>query len=124
LIRRKLLVNEQYERAKRILSEYAASHKELADMLVDREVIFAEDLERVFGKRPWTSRTQEILDEQKRLEEAKELAAMNAALQENTGDIPTTEEDGKALAGTTETSAEEIASAQQEETTEKDRTDE
>jgi len=74
----KLLVNEQYERAKRILSEQAAKHNELADILVEREVLFAEDLERIFGKRPWTSRTQEILEEQKRLEDAKTLAALQA----------------------------------------------
>ncbi|NLT02873.1 MAG: ATP-dependent zinc metalloprotease FtsH [Bacteroidales bacterium] len=74
----KKLVNEQYERAKRILSENAAKHNELANILVDREVLFAEDLERIFGKRPWTSRTQEILEEQKRLEDAKTLAALQA----------------------------------------------
>ncbi len=106
----KTLVNEQYERAKRILSEHAASHNELADLLVEREVIFAEDLERIFGKRPWTSRTQEILDEQKRLEEAKELAAMNAALQEGTDAVTSTEVNGKALAGNSETPVDEKAS--------------
>jgi len=74
------MVNEQYDRAKCILTEYAKGHNELADLLVEREVIFAEDLERIFGKRPWTSRTQEILDEQKKIEEAKELEALNAAL--------------------------------------------
>jgi cell division protease FtsH len=66
----KEIVNEQYERAKRILKEHAAGHKELADLLFDREVIFAEDLERIFGKRPWTSRTEEIIQEQKKIDAA------------------------------------------------------
>ena len=33
-------------------------------MLVDREVIFAEDVEKIFGKRPWTSRAEELLEAQ------------------------------------------------------------
>jgi len=36
----------------------------LAQLLVDREVIFAEDVERIFGKRPWTSRAEELLEAQ------------------------------------------------------------
>jgi len=100
----KVLVNAQYERAKRILSEHAATHNSLAELLVDREVIFAEDLERLFGKRPWTSRTQEILDEQKILDDAKELAAMNAALLEAPSSETTGEENGNALTNLDETS--------------------
>jgi cell division protease FtsH len=34
----------------------------LADLLVEREVIFAEDAEKIFGKRPWASRSEEILE--------------------------------------------------------------
>ena len=50
------MINEQYARAKQILTEHADGHAQLAQLLVDREVIFAEDVERIFGKRPWTSR--------------------------------------------------------------------
>ena len=57
----KKLVNEQYERAKRILSEYAEGHRQLADLLIEKEVIFSEDLERIFGKRTWGSRAEEIM---------------------------------------------------------------
>jgi ATP-dependent Zn proteases len=64
----KALVSEQYDRAKRILSEYSKGHNQLADMLVEREVIFAEDLENVFGKRQWTSRTEEIIEAQKKID--------------------------------------------------------
>lgn len=56
----KKMVNEQYERAKRILSEHKEGHNKLAQLLIEKEVIFAEDVERIFGKRPWTSRSEEI----------------------------------------------------------------
>jgi len=55
------IINEQYERAKAILSKHAKGHAELADVLLSREVIFTDDVERIFGKRQWTSRTDEIL---------------------------------------------------------------
>lgn len=55
------IISEQYERAKKILLEHAAGHNELANVLITREVIFTEDVEKIFGKRPWTSRTDEIL---------------------------------------------------------------
>ena len=56
------MINDQYARAKAILTEHKEGHNELAQLLIDREVIFAEDVERIFGKRPWTSRAQEIID--------------------------------------------------------------
>ena len=52
---------EQYERAKQILRENAEGHNKLAELLIEREVIFAEDLENIFGKRPWTSRSDELI---------------------------------------------------------------
>lgn len=54
------ILTEQYERAKSILTTYAEGHHELADALEDHEVIFTADVERIFGKRPWTSRAEEI----------------------------------------------------------------
>ena len=60
------LINEQYERAKQILTEHKEGHAQLAQLLIDREVIFAEDVERIFGKRPWTSRSEELLEAQMR----------------------------------------------------------
>lgn len=55
------IISEQYERAKSILREHEAGHHELADLLLKREVILADDVERIFGKRPWASRTEELL---------------------------------------------------------------
>ena len=76
------MVNEQYDRAKRILSEHKEGHAQLAQLLVEREVIFAEDVEKIFGKRPWTSRAEELIEAQQRAEaeamaerRAKELEA-------------------------------------------------
>lgn len=57
----KRMVNEQYDRAKQILSEHKKEHNELAQLLIEKEVIFAEDVERIFGKRPWASRSEEIM---------------------------------------------------------------
>ena len=77
------MVNEQYERAKQILIEHKDGHAQLAQLLVDREVIFADDVEKIFGKRPWTSRSEELLEAQMRAdaermaeERAKELGLL------------------------------------------------
>ncbi len=56
----KELINEQYARAKHILTEHSEGHAQLARLLIEREVIFAEDVEKIFGKRPWSSRSEEI----------------------------------------------------------------
>lgn len=65
----KKLIAEQYERAKRVLRENKEGHAELARILQEREVIFAEDVENIFGKRPWASRSDELLAENGTLEE-------------------------------------------------------
>ena len=57
------IIDEQYERAKQILLQYKDGHNEVAQILIDKEVLFAEDLEKVFGKRQWASRAEEILGE-------------------------------------------------------------
>ena len=60
----KRIINEQYARAKKILLEHKDQHKSLTDVLLDKEVIYADDLEKIFGKRKWLSRSQEILEQQ------------------------------------------------------------
>jgi cell division protease FtsH len=89
------MVNEQYERAKQILTEHKEGHAQLAQLLVEREVIFADDVEQIFGKRPWTSRAEELIEAQQRAEaeamaerRAKELEAEAKALE-----APAKEED-------------------------------
>ena len=68
----KALIAEQYDRAKRLLTEHSEGHGQVAQLLIDNEVIFAEDVEHIFGKRQWTSRSDEIIAENERL--AKERA--------------------------------------------------
>lgn len=57
------MINDEYARAKAILKEHSEGHNELAELLIKREVIFAEDVERIFGKRPWVSRSEEIIED-------------------------------------------------------------
>ena len=68
------MLNEQYNRAKQILTEHKEGHARLAELLITKEVIFAEDVEEIFGKRPWRSRTQEIIEAN---EKANELTLEN-----------------------------------------------
>ena len=68
------MVNEQYERAKQILTEHKDGHAQLAQLLVEREVIFAEDVEKIFGPRPWQSRAEELLEAQMRADAERLLA--------------------------------------------------
>jgi cell division protease FtsH len=49
----KIIIDAQYERAKKVLKDNKEGHTKLADLLLEREVIFSEDLENIFGKRPW-----------------------------------------------------------------------
>ena len=88
------MINEQYERAKRILTEHKEGHAQLAQLLVDREVIFAEDVERIFGKRPWTSRAEELLEAQMKAD-AERMAEERARQLEESGKRK--EESGKDL---------------------------
>ena len=60
------IISTQYERAKQLLSEHAEGHAQLAQLLIEREVIFAEDVERIFGKRPWVSRSEVLLEAEQR----------------------------------------------------------
>lgn len=57
----KKIIAEQYARAKEILSKNAEGHRKLAEILLEKEIIYASDLEAIFGKRKWVSRSQELL---------------------------------------------------------------
>ena len=47
------LIEEQYQRAISILTENRTKLEALAAVLIDKEVIFKDDLETIFGKRPF-----------------------------------------------------------------------
>ena len=89
------IINEQYDRAKRILSENKEGHSKLAQVLLDREVIYSEDVEHIFGKRAWISRSQEILELQEKAngknKENAEKEAEAGATTGNVTDTPTEE---------------------------------
>jgi cell division protease FtsH len=65
------IIAEQMERAKRILQENEEGHHALANMLIEKEVITSEDVERILGPRPWKSRGDEIMEANAALEAAK-----------------------------------------------------
>lgn len=65
----KAMIAKQYERAKQILTDKKDGHNELAKILLKREIIYATDLEEIFGKRLWKSRSEEILDKKEEGEE-------------------------------------------------------
>ena len=81
------MINAQYERAKELLREHKEGHAELAKILMEREVIFAEDVEKIFGKRPWTSRSEEIFaSNEAKSETTEETQQTVATEQENTSE--------------------------------------
>ncbi len=75
----KQMIAKQYERAKDILQQHAEGHAQLAQQLVEREVIFAEDVEKIFGPRPWASRTEELLDAAEEKEQKEEKVEKDEA---------------------------------------------
>lgn len=88
------IISEQYERAKKILAENAEGHNELANVLLEREVIYREDVEHIFGKRPWASRSEEILEkENKDDKNDKKNVKEETPVSETSEEAPQTEED-------------------------------
>ncbi len=81
------MINGQYERAKEILKEHKEGHARLAQLLIEREVIFAEDVEKIFGKRPWASRSEELFGKEDSTNNGNETTVENAD-----GITPVTEE--------------------------------
>ena len=70
----KRIITEQYQRAIQLLTDHKGQHKQLADLLVEREVIFTEDMVNIFGERPWKSERMILEEEQHKKWEADRLA--------------------------------------------------
>ena len=95
----KAIIAAQYERAKALLSEHAEKHNLLAEKLMEHEVVFAGDVEEIFGKRPWKSRADELLEEQKQEEKHNQTipsedataTSADSACHQSTRDIPATD---------------------------------
>ena len=73
----KSILEEAYQRAVNILTEHKTGLKQLASKLLDKEVIFGEDLENVFGKRPWGNAMEIMEAKEKEMVENEKLLASN-----------------------------------------------
>lgn len=78
------MIETQYARAKSLLTEHSEGHAKLSQLLVEREVVFAEDVERIFGPHPWVSRTEELLDEAKADAKPEDKNAKESGVQSGT----------------------------------------
>ena len=65
------IIADQMARAKQILTDHAEGHHQIAQLLIDREVITSEDVERILGPRPWKSRGDELLEANAALAQAE-----------------------------------------------------
>ena len=77
----KIIIDKQYQRAIKVLKEHTEGHTKLANLLLEREVIFSEDLENIFGKRPWDKHKELAQNGDNNSEQKK-----NKELAENTED--------------------------------------
>jgi AFG3 family protein len=80
----KKLIDEQYERAKQVLLENSEGHKKLGELLLEREVIFSEDLEAIFGKRHWDE--ERLTEDEKNDSEDKNNDQTDKPLENNDGE--------------------------------------
>jgi len=67
------IIEAQYIRAKEILTENKEKLVQLAELLLEKEVIFKENLEKIFGKRPWKSR-DEVMEAENFMKKPKEVS--------------------------------------------------
>ncbi|MBR3799058.1 MAG: ATP-dependent zinc metalloprotease FtsH [Bacteroidales bacterium] len=80
----KAMVEEQYERAKEVLRNNMEGLTQLAETLLEKEVIFSDDLERIFGKRKGENKALDAINE------AKEQEKAEAEKQTADADVPST----------------------------------
>ena len=65
------IIADQMARAKQILTDHAEGHHQIAQLLIEREVITSEDVEHILGPRPWKSRGDELLEANAALAQAE-----------------------------------------------------
>ena len=88
------IIDEQYERAKEILRKHAEGHNQIRDMLIEREVIYNEDVKAVLGPRPWKSHTDMTL-EIKRKKQLEDLTMSDNPEEKNSDtNKPTSQDTG------------------------------
>lgn len=85
------LIEGQMARAKQILKDNAEKHNQLADLLIEKEVITTEDVEAILGPRPWKSRGDEIMAANAELETPKKKRAPRKKQEETNEEAATPE---------------------------------
>jgi cell division protease FtsH len=91
------IVEKAYARAKKILTENKEGLKKLAAKLLEKEVIFSDDLEQIFGKRPWGEPLSILkhLEETKKRGKTKKSTAEKPESKTKSGKVTGTEPDKK-----------------------------
>lgn len=82
------IINSQYERAKEILREYARQHNQIRDLLVKNEVIYHDDVQAILGVRKWKSRTDEIMEINRKEEQIKAIEKKTVDTDESDAGTP------------------------------------
>ncbi len=112
------LVNEAYGEALRFIKEHRKDLKRIAELLIEKEVIFGEDLENILGKRPEQKRGDKEAETEKKAEETVKQAQLRKKEANEKQ-----EEEGSSLGGngqeTSQSSSEGSNENQEEEDTEK-----
>jgi tyrosine-protein phosphatase YwqE len=75
------MIELQYERAQKILSENKDKLTEIADLLLEKEVIFKEDLQKILGERPF-KKEEPLATIKKKTTEVKEEVIENSEVVE------------------------------------------
>ena len=82
------IIADQMARAKQILTEHAEGHHQIAQLLIDREVITSEDVANILGPRPWKSRGDELLEVNAAIAEAEKPKKRTRKKKENNEENP------------------------------------
>ena len=85
------IIAGQMARAKQILTEHADGHHQIAELLIEHEVITSEDVERILGPRPWKSRGDELLEANAAIAEAEKAKKKRAPRKKKAETQPETE---------------------------------
>ncbi|MDD2279693.1 MAG: cell division protein FtsH, partial [Bacteroidales bacterium] len=79
----KLIIDTEYKRAKDILKKNKVGLTKLAELLLEREVIFSEDLEKIFGPRKSHTRAEELVKDIKEEEKKQEGGETEKGIDKN-----------------------------------------
>ena len=99
------IIAEQMARAKQILTEHAEGHHQIAELLIEHEVITSEDVECILGPRPWKSRGDELLEANAAIAEAEKAKKKRAPRKKKTETQPETEVNTQTTDNNEETTA-------------------